>query len=208
MPNWCNNTLIVKGKSEDIKVFKEKYKGKINDTMSWLNFEQVISSKENQELIKPKWNALTKEENKRWKNDFIQYWFNTGGVEWCCKNWGTKWNIEVEEPRTEKGELIYGFDTAWSPPEPVIKKLIELHPELEFNLEFEEWGVQFMGILAGKNGVITIEETFECDTAECPYCEYTTSKKRVNEKFVCGECGKIFTAEESKKAEEERENGE
>ena len=65
--------------------------------------------------------------------------FNSGGYDWCVANWGTKWpasRVEVEGPVTgydEKTlEVVFHFDTAWSPPMPVIKRAAELYPALRF----------------------------------------------------------------------------
>lgn len=54
--------------------------------------------------------------------------------EWCIKNWGTKWNAcdsWVED------DIIH-FDTAWSPPIPVLIALSKKYPNNEFYLEFED----------------------------------------------------------------------
>lgn len=50
----------------------------------------------------------------------------TTWYDWCCDNWGTKWNaygFEFLDDETIK------FETAWSCPEPVILKLAEMYPE-------------------------------------------------------------------------------
>ena len=50
-------------------------------------------------------------------NNYLSYGANTW-YDWCCNNWGTKWNAG----RTEicgNDEII--FETAWGSPEPVIK---------------------------------------------------------------------------------------
>ena len=48
-------------------------------------------------------------------------WYN-----WCCAHWGTKWNSYRHE-KGEPNQII--FQTAWSTPMPVIKKLSELYPD-------------------------------------------------------------------------------
>lgn len=47
--------------------------------------------------------------------------------EWCCANWGTKWNAYYVVDGVNK----LTFDTAWSAPEPVIDKLAELFPAVQ-----------------------------------------------------------------------------
>lgn len=46
--------------------------------------------------------------------------------EWCCENWGTKWNAYSNEQ--EDDDTII-FETAWSNPEPVMLKLSSMYPD-------------------------------------------------------------------------------
>ena len=71
-----------------------------------------------------------------------------GWYVWRTQSWGTKWNLRHGETYlTENpGELVYDFDTAWSPPEGIVNHLREQYPELEFRLEFAEGGNDFWGI--------------------------------------------------------------
>lgn len=45
--------------------------------------------------------------------------------EWCIANWGTKWNAYTVK---EEDVDIITFETAWSSPDPVIRKLSEMYP--------------------------------------------------------------------------------
>ena len=57
--------------------------------------------------------------------------------EWCCKNWGTKWNAGDSDVSKDAGDTWYiHFDTAWCPPEGWLSRLAEL--EVDFELEWEE----------------------------------------------------------------------
>jgi len=211
MPNWCNNGLVVSGKNEDLKVFKTKYKGTFTNNdkdITWLDFTKIIPNKEDKDKWKLEWEKLTAVEKQKWNNNFDHYWFNMSGHKWQSDNWGTKWNADIGEPQEKDGKIYYGFSTAWSPCDEIVKKLIEMHPELEFELTFEEWGMCFMGEITGKDGEVMTDFEEECEIKECPNCEYTTLKPNSQEKFECGDCGTIFTAEESDKAQEDRENGE
>lgn len=69
---------------------------------------------------------------------------------WRVENWRTKWNA-VDAQSTEDG---YIFDTAWSAPLPVIKKLSELFPKITFDLTWsDEDAGQNCGQIIYKNGV-------------------------------------------------------
>lgn len=50
----------------------------------------------------------------------------TSWYDWCCDNWGTKWNAYSNE---QEDEDTISFETAWSNPEPVMLKLSEMYPE-------------------------------------------------------------------------------
>ena len=112
--------------------------------------------------------------------------YNSGGYEWCCDHWMTKWqptNIHLtthadsSKPlhktstcpfcRTvhkteslivltcqqcgaplsdaEPIQAFLEFDTAWSPPIPVIEKLAAMFPDHTFELKYFEGGMGFSG---------------------------------------------------------------
>lgn len=49
----------------------------------------------------------------------------TDWYEWNCANWGTKWNAVRA---VFVGPIIVRFETAWSPPHPVIEQLARMFP--------------------------------------------------------------------------------
>jgi len=93
---------------------------------------------------------------------------NKGGYKWCIKNWGNgnslqshrsvlalaKWNADEPELIERKRSLLYTFDTAWSPPLPVIIKMSKTFPQLLFTLKYWEGGMGFQGIFKAKNGKV------------------------------------------------------
>lgn len=64
--------------------------------------------------------------------------------------WGTKWNAY----NCEVIEGVASFETAWSHPNPVIKKLSEMFPDVEIEIEYadEDFGNN-LGSYSIKNGV-------------------------------------------------------
>ncbi len=47
--------------------------------------------------------------------------------DWNCEHWGTKWNAYSFQWHGKADHCIaIQFDTAWSPPEPVLDKLVEM----------------------------------------------------------------------------------
>ena len=71
---------------------------------------------------------------------------------WNCRNWGTKWDVAVSDKSdysstsmewTDNGDVMYRFETAWSPVPEALTQLSEMFPSLTFDYEYEEeqgWG--------------------------------------------------------------------
>tara|TARA_R110002020_G_scaffold524_1_gene2625 strand:- start:21330 stop:21749 length:420 start_codon:yes stop_codon:yes gene_type:complete len=122
MPNNTQNELTVCGKTKDVKSFVS-HMGE--DEFS---FEKIIPMPEN--CVR---GDLSLDLLKKCRAEGIPDWH-----EWSCENWGTKWDAYdvTFEPFVgcgKSGFVTYWFKTAWSPPFPVIKKVKELWPALEFS---------------------------------------------------------------------------
>lgn len=159
MPNWCENDLYFSGPEDEVLKFK-KLVG-LDKTPPRFNFDAVIPYPDDfrqmdLESIAFSWSSKKSDEEKKAARDaYEQKWgttkdgFNSGGYEWCIANRGTKGNAcDVSlyaHPR--RGECV-SFDTAWTPPQPVIEKLFELFPAVRFELEYFECGVAFCGGLS------------------------------------------------------------
>ena len=86
--------------------------------------------------------------------------------DWCVINWGTKWNAcDTRFNDINKADVC--FDTAWTPPLPVIKSLSEQYPEQTFHFEFaEEQPGYYAGELMLRNGQIVKAKLFESQSKE------------------------------------------
>lgn len=67
---------------------------------------------------------------------------STSWYHWCINNWGTKWNAYECDVK----EDVVEFETAWSCPEPIIKKLAEMYPDIEIE---HMWADEDMGNNSG-----------------------------------------------------------
>ena len=70
--------------------------------------------------------------------------------DWRVNNWGTKWDVcdvQITNPieHNEDGTSTFGFNcwTAWSPPVPVWKKLVELG--IDVHADYQDEGMMFEG---------------------------------------------------------------
>ena len=111
-----------------------------------------------------------------------------GWYEWRIQNWGTKWDASFSEPfgalgaeeanpelsvqalgLTESDQVaIYKFDTAWSPPMPVIEQASEQFPELRFTLRFAEVGNGYAGEVTYQVGIEQDSKELEVEEVLAP----------------------------------------
>ena len=103
MPNWCYNKVSITNNSDD--------NSKLQKVKEFLYSDASDDSEENVFDFN---NVVPEpEENNDW-------------YLWRVNNWGTKWNSSCAEITYEDEETLeYQFDTAWSPPEPIILQLRE-----------------------------------------------------------------------------------
>lgn len=175
LPNWCENDLTVSGPREKLDEFKRVVSDgdevlvaekiipypKVLAFLDKLNpLEAQIKRREGGE--EPKIPDELKEEYSSLMlqgalegYDIRKDGFNQGGYEWCVNNWGTKWGFcHSRIVWEDNGSTFYQFDTAWSPPTPLIVKMGQMFPELTFELRYYECGAGFQGCLRIEGGEV------------------------------------------------------
>jgi len=93
--------------------------------------------------------------------------------EWCVDNWGTKWGIydcwtleEVSEVNPLEAIQTISFQTAWSPPIPILIKLSQLTGQpLRLSYYDEAW--MFGGVTTAEPDGSSCEELYE-KPEDCP----------------------------------------
>ncbi len=158
MPNHVDNDFWVKGKLVTLNEFA----GFALDTDQ---SETALVLSANKFIPYPKvYKDLDDEVRRLREKNPTEGWkvkdgFNSGGYEWCCDNWGTKWGIyNANLVRQGKTSLFYRFETAWSVCRPVISAMSRRFPELEFTLKYYERGMGFKGIYKIKNSDILLDK--------------------------------------------------
>ena len=150
MPNICENEVSIYSEDENqIRSFMKFVKSKDCD----FDFNKIVPS--------PNWNK-TPDENgelptkvKRISNSegklvMTIRSFPTSGktddrwYDWNIKNWGTKWgsfNGSMEFDKKYGDEVSYKFDTAWSPPAPILEALRDKFPDVSIRwfYRIETW---------------------------------------------------------------------
>ena len=119
MPNWCENYLSVIGNKEEVRKFYEK------------GLEESPYKKQGTWSLFP-------------YHPYLGEW----NYDWCCDNWGTKWDIDFMdygEANLYDDIFTACFETAWAPPIDWLMKVQNDYPTLKFDLEYSESGTQFRG---------------------------------------------------------------
>ena len=164
MPNWCENDLTVEGPKDVIEEFVKFAAG--DGPFDFNRFLPYPEEFQRLDEIAEAWdrdNAGKSDSDWRLRP---KDGFNAGGYDWRVTNWGTKWSachIDVEGPEAgydpKTAQVIFHFDTAWSPPLPVIAKAAELFPALRFDLRYFECGGQFNGMFYCSEGKTVSDES-------------------------------------------------
>ena len=81
-------------------------------------------------------------------------------LHWNRKNWGTKWGAYGQKLEVQGDwKVIIRFETAWSWPEPIINKLIDLNPDLSIEfLSADDGGWFALRLSKDSEGKITKDE--------------------------------------------------
>ena len=135
MPNWFTNQLVIECDSEQ----QSKLLSQIGTDDSPLDFNKIlpipkplldthtgsstVDGKDVKEwlTIDGKDRTLREEEVTRWKSKYGA----TNWYDWCINNWGTKWNAKNIILQQYSNHILFEFDTAWAPPEPIYEHLKE-----------------------------------------------------------------------------------
>ena len=123
MTNWCDNTMIIRGKEKEVKKLLDMIRG----DEEYIDFEKIIP-------IPPE---ITK--------DATEIDFKS----WCMENWeatgnATNSSLVVKHTRPfEEAEIL--FDTPIGCPMPILKKISQMFPEMYIRIITTEpnmgWGV-------------------------------------------------------------------
>ena len=181
MPNWVSNNVSVTAKSKaELDAFLEKAKGEQSKVRSEGNEEFHFGAfihpsdedlpyyKGEIEEEKPEgWDELSSAEQLAHNLKFQgRDWYD-----WNVREWGTKWDAcDIYLERTDDLIANIGFQTAWSPPEPIFKAIVEQFPELGFEIFYEEeqgWG----GELTGSEGELSLDKEWDIPNSHSDYVE-------------------------------------
>lgn len=145
MPNHVSNTLSITGPEQDVRAFHAAVsidRGEDSGIIrTFLPFPTELEGKD-----------ITDK-----NGDVVGRAFSDEGYNWCLKNWGTKWGDYDTDVVSEPSEIIdgdwqviYSYDTAWSPADAAIITIAKQFPNLTFAVSWQEEGFQSCGALVAK----------------------------------------------------------
>lgn len=195
MPNWCMNELSVSGAAKELEKFvfatqglPAKYPPQEWEKDRLDNIKAPEEPRFCFNALVPTPNAVLEmgyDAHNKIPKDIFELLLAGKNVEpidgyhWNILNWGTKWdvyhaNITPEAMGWSQGckSILFDFDTAWSPPRAWLEKVVEMFPELTFELHYSEPGCYFAGDIYGKNGRCIYDEYDDKRCAELFKKEY------------------------------------
>lgn len=182
MPNHCNNTLGVLGKTEDVEKFITfvTNNGEDKEENKYQLFKSLMPMpKELEGTISP---------SKSNNEELIKKYGTDNWYDWCNKNWGTKWGdyditksdlanlVQYSYPIGTDGQEDYNnpiedtsnsyvhfyYDTAWSPGSDELCNALKIQfPKLNFNLYYEEQGMGFAGQVTINKGEVIVDDSWD-----------------------------------------------
>jgi hypothetical protein len=224
MPNWTENDLTITGPDVQKILNAIRSDDKDDEDARLLDFNTIIpypqAYKEMDQRAREyreKFFAIAQDDPERGQklealaaeygvepgSPWIKDGYNSGGYDWCCDNWATKWNATRVHLTTRKDDskppvqknvqcgycqtvhdttylqvwickqcgsplpdvqpimAFLEFDTAWSPPIPVIEKLAEMFPDHAFELQYFEGGMGFSGHARWSEGIEEYHHQYE-----------------------------------------------
>ena len=172
MPNWVFNTLSVSGDKATLDEMVAQLNKPVTKNYPKHEFDKEqqkwVDTPDVQIYNNPVfsfWNVVAptnleayygEQTHKTDLDNFIESFHNAVANDnswyyWNLRNWGTKWDIASADGDTygttmevnDDGDVVYRFETAWSPVHEVITKLSQMYPTLTFGYYYEEeqgWG--------------------------------------------------------------------
>lgn len=146
MPNWCYNSMTITGPIEEVEHFKQTCI-RVGDggRPPHFDFNAIVAMPEVLADLAEKPFVIKEDTEPPEPPDWHK---------WLTAKWGTISNAcRFRVRRDEPGRYECGFDTAWSPPIPLFKKIIEMFPALTIELRAQcEMGNYFYKGTISANG--------------------------------------------------------
>lgn len=151
MPNWVYNSVKIQGPTSELKRFISTAHG---DNQA-LSFSKIlpppdgIYEREAAPLFESETPALPQ----------LPDWY-----EWCCTNWGTKWDVDGTgqdvKVKITPSSVDFNFETAWAPALPFFHVVAEKFPALRLDYIYSDESMDFAGRTVWKEGSPIMSKEF------------------------------------------------
>jgi len=160
MPNWCDNEIIVKSNASPEKAKQEiaEFLKAVESEEQVLDFEKIVPLPDELKDSSKMFSDKKSKEQKKLEKALVDKYGASNWYDFCCTQWGTKWNACDPSLAGQDSWVSFGFQTAWSPPEPIVAALAEKFHYLDFSLRYIEMGCCFAGEVRFENGVLVYED--------------------------------------------------
>lgn len=164
MPNYCSNTITIRGDKDTLDEFVKRVTVAPDKREADGQEYEILKSlyPTPQELVMVSgWSAdetVQTEREKQYDANHAKYgsrdWYD-----WNCKHWGTKWG-DCDTVLLQHTDKIVQFSTltAWSPPLEGISTISKMFPTLEFCVVYDESNMGFFGVTAFDADGVIIDE--------------------------------------------------
>jgi hypothetical protein len=142
MPNWCNNTIIVRGSQQrEINRLVEAFKaGEFCNAV-------IPIPEELQNPATGSFGGEDAEAKDKLREQLTAKYGYSGWYDFCTGRWGTKWDVGGDDSSIDVNpdglQFIAHFESAWAPPIGVYEALVE--QGLEVEAYYYECGMGFAG---------------------------------------------------------------
>ena len=141
MPNWCNNSVVLK---HNDPAMIERARNAFNGEGLLQEFIPVPQAL--RDTVSGSMGEDKREAHEAQQKANVEKYGYANWYDFCVSEWGTKWEIGADGNPAQDidGGLVLGFDSAWSPPIAAYEKLLEMGFEIE--AMYYEPGMAFAGV--------------------------------------------------------------
>jgi hypothetical protein len=165
MPNHCETDLTISGPADLVDKCLDQY---FTPTSYELDCDKVIpypTQYREMDRIAHEWEDTQKAKGLSPWDGRPTDGFNSGGYDWCCTNWGTKWGTYegrglrvMYNTNSGRRKIKLSFTSAWSPPIPVFYALCQMFPELNFVARSFESGGAWSSMTSFRRGRVVLDK--------------------------------------------------
>lgn len=131
MPNWCNNTMTISHNDPAMmeRAVKAWNNGKFLSEFIPVPYELTLVGGARVDITKISNMDHHREMEELVRKLNVKYFGCADWYDFCCNNWGTKWDIGADSGETvdlDGNTFSVRFCSAWSPPTTAYEKLAEM----------------------------------------------------------------------------------